>query len=131
MEQRCWVCGVQGQTDRQGRCRSCRESKAADDAGTSYGRYKARLYEQYGEQPDLPADFYRECPICHRVFLPRRKNQIYDVPACGQIAAARKYRQKQRAGHGAPAVTMEDQYGANAAYQDGRRTYQDEFVSQS
>lgn len=127
--QRCRICGVSCQTDRQGRCRGCRESKAAHDAGVSYGLYKSDLYMRYGDQPELPTDFYLECPVCHRVFLPRRRNQIYDVPACGQIAAARKYRQKQREGHGAPAVTSEEKHGANAANQNGRRADQNEPVA--
>lgn len=132
MEQRCRICGVPSQTDRQGRCRLCREVKAAYDAGVSYGRYKSDLYMRYGDQPELPPDFYRECPVCHRVFLPRRKNQLYDVPACGQIVAARKYRHKQRAGHeGAPADMQGDNHGADAADQDGRRAYQNEPVAQN
>lgn len=124
MDGKCRVCGVSTQTDHRGRCRLCREVRAAYDAGSSYGRYKSMLYMLYGDQPELPPEFYRECPVCRRVFLPRRRNQIYDVPACGQIAAARKYRQKQRAGHGAPAITTEADHGADTAYQDGGRADQ-------
>lgn len=131
MGQRCRICGVETQTDRQGRCRLCREVKAASDAKQSYGVYKSRLFILYGDQPELPPEFFRECPVCHRLFLPRRKNQIYDVPACGQIAAARKYRKKQRAGPRTPAETKEEQDGADAADQNGGRTYQNEPISES
>lgn len=127
----CRICGISTQVDRQGRCRLCREAKAAYDAGSSYGIYKSILYQKYGDQPELPPEFYRECPVCHRVFLPRRKNQIYDVPACGQIAAARKYRKKQRAGPRASAELTEELYGANAADQNGGGADQDEFVPES
>lgn len=127
----CRICGVSTQVDRQGRCRSCRESKAADDAGMAYGLYKSLLFQKYGDQPELPPEFYRECPVCHRVFLPRRRNQIYDVPACGQIAAARKYRKKQRAGPRAPAELTEELYGADAADQNGRGTNKNEFVPEN
>lgn len=129
MDPKCRICGLAVPADRQGRCRLCREVKAAYDAGLSYGIYKSILYDLYGDQPELPPDFYRECPVCHRIFLPRRKNQIYDVPACGQIMAARKYRKKQRAGLGAPAIITEENNGANAADQNGGGTYQDELVT--
>lgn len=131
MDPKCRICGLAVPVDRQGRCRSCREGKAADDAGLSYGVYKSILYDLYGDQPELPPDFYRECPVCHRVFLPRRKNQIYDVPACGQIMAARKYRKKQRAGPRAPAIITEENYGANAADQNGRGAHEDGNFAQS
>lgn len=131
MDPKCRICGLAVPADRQGRCRLCREVKAAYDAGLSYGIYKSILYDLYGDQPELPPDFYRECPVCHRVFLPRRKNQIYDVPACGQIMAARKYRRKQRAGLGAPAIITEGVNGANAADQNGWRAHEDEPFAQS
>nr|DAP96473.1 MAG TPA: restriction endonuclease [Caudoviricetes sp.] len=130
MGRRCRICGTFGTTDRQGRCRLCREARAADDAGMSYGRYKSLLFQRYGEQPDLPLDWYRECPICHRLFLPKRKNHIYDTQACGQIAASRKY-YKKRAGLGAPAMTTEDNHGPDAADQDGGGTHQNEPVAQN
>lgn len=131
MNPKCRICGLAVPVDRQGRCRLCREVKAAYDAGLSYGIYKSILYDLYGDQPELPPDFYRECPVCHRVFLPRRKNQIYDVPACGQIMAARKYRKKQRAGPRAPAIITEENYGANAADQNGGGAHEDGHFAQS
>lgn len=131
MSTRCRVCGVQAQTDRRGRCRLCREVKAAADAGTSYGRYKSDIYMRYGDQPEIPLDWYKECPICHKLFLPRRRNQIYDANACAQRAASKKYYKNKRAGRLAPADQMEDGHGPNTAYQDGGRSHKIEPVAKS
>lgn len=130
MTRGCKVCGVQTEVDRHGRCRLCRENKAAGDAGMSYGRYKSALFIRYGDLPEIPEDWYAQCPVCKKLFLPKRKNQIYDSAACGQRAASRNYYQKKRkrAGHGAPALTTEENHGADAADQIGGRADQNEPV---
>ena len=127
MTGRCRACGGSGTLDVHGRCRLCREAKAASDAGSSYGRYKSMIYMRYGDLPEIPDDWYLQCPVCKKVFLPRRKNQIYDCAACAQRAASKKYYTKRkRAGHGAPAGNSEANYGADAADQDGGRADQDQ-----
>lgn len=115
--------------DEYGRCRLCRESKAAYDAGLSYGAYKGRLYIANGDMPELPAEFYRVCPFCKKVFLPRRKNQIYDTTACAQRVAIARYN-KRRAGHRAPALKTEEQHGADITDQICGRVNQDESGTQ-
>lgn len=132
MSRACRVCGVQTEVDRHGRCRLCREAKAASDAGMSYGRYKSELFMRYGDLLELPEDWIIQCPICGKLFLPKRKNQIYDSAACAQRAASRKYYQKRkRAGHGAPAELTEDSHGADAADQIGGRADQAQSGSQN
>ena len=111
--------------DAYGRCRLCREAKAAFDAGLSYGTYKGRLYISNGDMPELPSEFYKVCPFCKKIFLPKRKNQIYDTAACGQRMAATRY-YKKRVGHKAPALKTEERHGADIADQICRRTNQDE-----
>lgn len=131
MIQHCRICGIQADIDRQGRCRLCREAKAASDAGISYGRYKSIIFMRYGDQPEIPPDWYRECPVCHRIFLPSRKNKIYDSAACAQRAASKNYYKRQRAGRRAPAEPMEDTDGADAADQISRRAHKDELVPEN
>lgn len=105
---RCRICGSSSSVGADRRCRGCRLAKAATDAGTSYGRFAAQLYADFGELEELPPDLVRTCPMCKRLFRPGRKNQIYDCTACAQRAAAKNYyrRKKRDACHRAPVVAQ-------------------------
>lgn len=130
MRRRCRICHIEARLDASGRCRLCREAKAAADASISYGRFKAQIYLKIGDCPDLEPDWYRCCPVCGKVFAPKRRNQIYDSTFCAHKAAAKKYYDRKRAGHRAPADQTEDTHGTNASDQDGGRFDQNEPVAQ-
>lgn len=96
----CQVCGCATAPAVDHRCRLCREAKAATDSGTSYGKLKASLFDLYGDIPDLPPDALRACPVCKRLFLPRRQNQVYDNRRCAQRAASKKYYKRKHQDEG-------------------------------
>lgn len=96
IQPRCKICGCITIPSPDHRCRLCREAKAATDAGSSYGKLKALMFDRFGDVPDLPGDALRTCPICRRMFLPARKNQIYDNKLCAQRAASKKYYRKRK-----------------------------------
>lgn len=100
----CRICGCGCPKNPDRRCRLCRTAKAATDSGTSYGRMKAALFEKFGEMEELPEDFYMVCPVCKRLFVPSRYNQIYDSNRCAQKAASKRYYKKKHsaAGHRTP-----------------------------
>lgn len=130
---RCRICGVYTRLGADRRCRGCREGKAATDNGQSYGHFKAGLFEKYGEMEDVPEGMFLTCPVCRKVFIPARYNQIYDSNACAQRAAAKRYYKKRRkdACHRAPVNASKGaEHGANAADQVGRGADEDDPVPQ-
>ena len=91
------------------------EAKAAADTGISYGKMKAILFSLYGDVPDPSDEILRACPICKRLFLPKRQNQIYDNRLCAQRAASKNYYLRKRKGEGHEGYGLEKEidHGAN------------------
>lgn len=91
------------------------EAKAAADTGISYGRMKAILFALYGDVPEPSDKILRACPICKRLFLPKRQNQIYDNRLCAQRAASKNYylRKRKDEGHEGYGLEKEIDHGAN------------------
>lgn len=79
-----------------GRCRLCRDVKAATDAGMSYGRFKAVLYEKYGEMWETPPNLYHTCPECGKIVPFKHGNQIYCSVTCQKRRQQRKWAQRKR-----------------------------------
>lgn len=119
----CRVCGCVTAPAADQRCRLCRVAKAATDSGTSYGKLTASLFDRYGELPDLPQDMLRTCPVCKRLFLPKRQNQVYDNRLCAQRAASKNYYERRRKDEGLKGSGRkeENDYGPNPSNQVGRR----------
>lgn len=101
----CKIChSITAPLGADGRCRLCRDAKVASDAGTTYGKFKARLYERYGYIPEEQQPSYnpfRTCPNCGKRFVPKRSNVIYCGAACG-TQASRKRCQKKGDKNGEP-----------------------------
>ena len=127
----CRVCGCAAAPARDRRCRLCREARAATDSGTSYGKLKAALFDIYGDDPDLPHEAFRTCPICNRLFLPKRQNQLYDKRLCAQRAASKNYYRRKRKDEGLKGSGQEKECkdGPNPSNQNGRRIDQDDVVT--
>lgn len=112
---RCQICGCIATRVTDNRCRLCMEAKAAADTGISYGKMKAILFSLYGDVPDPSDEILRACPICKRLFLPKRQNQIYDNRLCAQRAASKNYYLRKRKGEGHEGYGLEKEidHGAN------------------
>lgn len=128
----CRICGCATAPAPDQRCRLCREAKAATDSGSSYGRLKAAMYDLLGDLPDLPPETLRTCPMCNRLFLPKRQNQVYDNRLCAQRAASKNYYQRKRKDEGLKGSGLEKEidYGPDPSDQDGGRVDKDDFVTQ-
>lgn len=95
----CKIChSITAPLGADGRCRLCREAKAASDANQTYGKFKAGLHERYGDIPeDLQPSFnpFRTCPNCGKLFVPKRSNVIYCGAACGSAASRKRCKQRK------------------------------------
>lgn len=127
----CWVCGCSTAPSFDHRCRLCREAKAATDSGVSYGNLKAAMFALLGDLPDPPSDTLRTCPVCRRLFLPKRKNQIYDNRLCAQRAASKNYykRKNKDEGHKGSGLEEENDYGSDLTNQVGWRVDENDLVA--
>ena len=125
------MCGCTTTPAKDHRCRLCREAKAATDSGTSYGKLKAALFDLYGDLPDLPPEALRTCPMCNRLFLPKRQNQVYDNRLCAQRAASKNYYKRKRKDEGlkGSGLKRENDYGPNPSNQNGGRVDKDDLVA--
>lgn len=122
---KCKVCGCSTAPAADRRCGLCRKAKAATDAGTSYGKLQAMLYDLFGDSAEASADAFRICPVCRRTFFPHRNNQIYDNKLCAQRAASRKYYKAKKcndAGHLGSGRSTGGTNGADIANQISRGT---------
>lgn len=127
----CRVCGCSTAPAMDHRCRLCREAKAATDSGLTYGELKAAMFDLLGDISDLPQDTLRTCPVCKRLFLPKRQNQIYDNRLCAQRTASKKYYERKHKDEGLKdsGLEKENDYGPNPSNQVGGRVDEDDLVT--
>lgn len=116
---RCISCGCVKELDEHGRCGLCGASKRASDAGTSYGKQQAILYnpetaplserEQPEAEPERQGRFTEpgKCRWCGKNLPPERSSsRIYCDWHCGAAAAReqkRQWREKNAAKTAIPA----------------------------
>lgn len=117
----CKVCNSRcAEIGPDGRCRLCRDAKAASDAGMSYGKFKAMIYEKYGETREPPPDLYQTCPECGKIFIPQHRNRIYCCTNCQNRQNQRKWQQRKK---------KKEAYVTDTTDQNGGRAHQNEPVA--
>lgn len=89
------------------------------------------MFDLLGDVLDLSQDTLRTCPVCKRLFLPKRQNQIYDNRLCAQRAASKKYYERKHKDEGlkGSGLKKENDYGPNPSNQVGGRVDEDDLVA--